>query len=69
MFFIGSNSALVAPVTIGEGAFVGSGSVVTQDVPPDSLALARGRQAVKHGWATEHRAKAAAAKPNKQPRS
>ena len=49
--FIGSNSALVAPVTIGEGAFVGSGSVITDPVPADALALARGRQFVKEGWA------------------
>ena len=53
--FIGSNSALVAPVTIGDGAYVGSGSVITQDVPPDALALARGRQVVKEGWATRLR--------------
>ena len=50
--FIGSNSALVAPVTIGEGAFVGSGSVITADVPADSLALGRGRQVIKEGWAS-----------------
>ena len=49
--FIGSNSALVAPVKIGDGAYVGSGSVITDAVPPDSLALGRGRQAVKEGWA------------------
>lgn len=49
--FIGTNSSLVAPVTIGDGAYIGSGSVVTTDVPPDSLALARGRQTVKEGWA------------------
>jgi bifunctional UDP-N-acetylglucosamine pyrophosphorylase / glucosamine-1-phosphate N-acetyltransferase len=49
--FIGSNSALVAPVKIGEGAYVGSGSVITDDVPPDALAVARGRQVVKEGWA------------------
>lgn len=55
--FIGSNSALVAPVTIAEGAFVGSGSVITEDVPADALALARGRQAVKPGWAAEFRAR------------
>lgn len=53
--FIGSNSALVAPVTIGDGAFVGSGSVITENVPADSLALARGRQAVKAGWAEAFR--------------
>ena len=54
--FIGSNSALVAPVEIGDGAYVGSGSVITANVPPDSLALARGRQIVKEGWATRLRA-------------
>jgi len=54
--FIGSNSALVAPVEIGDGAYVGSGSVITANVPPDSLALARGRQVVKEGWATRLRA-------------
>ncbi|WP_460452070.1 bifunctional UDP-N-acetylglucosamine diphosphorylase/glucosamine-1-phosphate N-acetyltransferase GlmU [Alsobacter sp. SYSU BS001988] len=48
--FIGSNSALVAPVTVGAGAFVGSGSVITDDVPEDALALGRGRQVVKAGW-------------------
>ena len=45
--FIGSNSALVAPVSIGEGAFVGSGSGITEDVPAHALAIARGRQATK----------------------
>ncbi len=54
--FIGSNSALVAPVKIGEGAYVGSGSVITADVPADALALGRGRQVVKEGWATRLRA-------------
>jgi bifunctional UDP-N-acetylglucosamine pyrophosphorylase / glucosamine-1-phosphate N-acetyltransferase len=49
--FIGSNSALVAPVKVGDGAYVGSGSVITRDVPPDALAVARGRQVVKEGWA------------------
>ena len=49
--FIGSNSSLVAPLKIGEGAYIGSGSVITSDVPADALALARGRQVVKEGWA------------------
>jgi bifunctional UDP-N-acetylglucosamine pyrophosphorylase/glucosamine-1-phosphate N-acetyltransferase len=49
--FIGSNSALVAPVKIGDGAYVGSGSVVTKDVPADALAIARGEQTIKEGWA------------------
>jgi bifunctional UDP-N-acetylglucosamine pyrophosphorylase/glucosamine-1-phosphate N-acetyltransferase len=53
--FIGSNSALVAPVKIGDGAYVGSGSVITQDVPADALAVGRGRQAVKPGWAARLR--------------
>jgi bifunctional UDP-N-acetylglucosamine pyrophosphorylase / glucosamine-1-phosphate N-acetyltransferase len=49
--FIGTNSSLVAPVKIGDGAYVGSGSVITADVPADSLAIGRGRQSVKEGWA------------------
>ena len=54
--FIGSNSALVAPVTIGDGAYVGSGSVITDNVNPDSLAIGRGRQYEKEGWAAAFRA-------------
>jgi bifunctional UDP-N-acetylglucosamine pyrophosphorylase/glucosamine-1-phosphate N-acetyltransferase len=54
--FIGSNSALVAPVKIGDGAFVGSGSVVTEDVEANALAIGRGRQVAKSGWATAFRA-------------
>jgi bifunctional UDP-N-acetylglucosamine pyrophosphorylase/glucosamine-1-phosphate N-acetyltransferase len=53
--FIGSNSALVAPVKIGAGAYVGTGSVITDNVPADALALARARQVVKEGWATRLR--------------
>jgi len=53
--FIGSNSALVAPVRVGEGAYVGTGSVVTRDVPPDALAIARSRQVIKEGWASRLR--------------
>ncbi len=56
--FIGSNSSLVAPVKIGAGAYVGSGSVITSDVEPDALAVARGRQVVKSGWAASFRAAA-----------
>jgi bifunctional UDP-N-acetylglucosamine pyrophosphorylase / glucosamine-1-phosphate N-acetyltransferase len=54
--FIGSNSALVAPVKIGDGAYVGSGSVITRNVPADALAVGRGRQEVKEGWASRLRA-------------
>src|SRR5262249_49356358 len=53
--FIGSNSALVAPVKVGDGAYVGSGSVITDDVPPNALALGRGRQVIKENWATRLR--------------
>ena len=49
--FIGSNSALVAPVTVGDNAYVGSGSVITDNVPPGALAIGRGRQVNKTGWA------------------
>jgi bifunctional UDP-N-acetylglucosamine pyrophosphorylase/glucosamine-1-phosphate N-acetyltransferase len=48
--FIGSNAALVAPVRIGDGAYVASGSVITEDVPDGALALGRARQMVKQGW-------------------
>ncbi len=51
--FIGSDSQLVAPVTIHSGAYVAAGSTITEDVPPDSLAIARGRQVNKEGWAAE----------------
>jgi len=64
--FIGSDTTLVAPVTVGDGAIVGAGSVITHDVSPDALALARGRQVEKPGRAKELRAVLAAAK---QPRT
>jgi len=63
--FIGSNSSLVAPVTIGEGAYVGSGSVITRNVEPEALALGRGRQENKLGYATKLRARAEAIKKAK----
>ncbi len=53
--FIGSNSALVAPVTIGDGAYIGSGSVITEPVEAGALAVARGRQQTKPGWAKTFR--------------
>ena len=55
--FIGSNSALVAPVSIGEGAIVGAGSVVTKNVAADELAIARGEQKGFAGWAARFRAR------------
>jgi bifunctional UDP-N-acetylglucosamine pyrophosphorylase/glucosamine-1-phosphate N-acetyltransferase len=55
--FIGSDSALVAPVTVGDGAFTATGSVITEDVEPGALAVARGRQVNKPGWAEAFRLK------------
>jgi len=63
--FIGSNSSLVAPVTIGDGAIIGAGSVVTRDVPAASLAVARGRQSIYEGWASSFRTRRAAEKAAK----
>ncbi len=64
--FIGSDTALVAPVRVGDGAYVGAGSVITENVPADALGLARGRQVNMPGWAaTRRRQMAAAAKPAK----
>jgi bifunctional UDP-N-acetylglucosamine pyrophosphorylase/glucosamine-1-phosphate N-acetyltransferase len=55
--FIGSDATLVAPIRIGKGAYIGAGSCITQDVPADALALGRGRQVTKEGWAAERRAR------------
>ncbi len=52
--FIGTNSSLVAPLTVGEDAYIGAGSVITKDVPPGALALERAPQVIKEGW-TERR--------------
>ena len=60
--FIGSNATLVAPVEIGAGAYVAAGSVITEAVPADALALGRARQAMKPGWAAQRRAKKRAKK-------
>jgi len=59
--FIGSDSALVAPVKIGDGAYVAAGSTITDNVPADALGIARGRQANKPGWASKKRRELAAA--------
>ena len=48
--FIGSDTALVAPVTVGRGATIGAGSTITDDAPPGELTLARGRQVTVKGW-------------------
>jgi bifunctional UDP-N-acetylglucosamine pyrophosphorylase/glucosamine-1-phosphate N-acetyltransferase len=64
--FIGSNTALVAPVSVGAGAYTGSGSVIVENVAPDALAVARGRQAEKPGWAADFRARKLAEKAAKR---
>jgi bifunctional UDP-N-acetylglucosamine pyrophosphorylase / glucosamine-1-phosphate N-acetyltransferase len=51
--FVGSDAILVAPIRIGRGSYIAAGSSLTEDVPPDSLALGRARQTVKEGWARE----------------
>lgn len=55
--FIGCNTNLVAPVTVGEGAYTAAGSTITDDVPADSLAIARAQQVVKKQWAAKRRAR------------
>jgi bifunctional UDP-N-acetylglucosamine pyrophosphorylase/glucosamine-1-phosphate N-acetyltransferase len=57
--FIGSDSTLVAPVRVGKSAYVGAASCITEDVPEDALAVARGRQVVKEGWVRQKRAEPA----------
>jgi bifunctional UDP-N-acetylglucosamine pyrophosphorylase/glucosamine-1-phosphate N-acetyltransferase len=55
--FIGTNSALIAPVSVGENAVVGAGSIVTEDVPADAMAVGRAKQEVRPGAAARYRAK------------
>jgi bifunctional UDP-N-acetylglucosamine pyrophosphorylase/glucosamine-1-phosphate N-acetyltransferase len=66
--FVGSNSSLVAPVTIGNGAYIASGSVITADVPADALAFGRARQEVKPERAKALRERALAIKAAKKAR-
>jgi bifunctional UDP-N-acetylglucosamine pyrophosphorylase/glucosamine-1-phosphate N-acetyltransferase len=68
--FVGSDTALVAPVKVGDGAYIAAGSTITDNVPPDALAIARGRQVNKPGWAAARRQMAAAAKhkPTRKPK-
>jgi bifunctional UDP-N-acetylglucosamine pyrophosphorylase / glucosamine-1-phosphate N-acetyltransferase len=72
--FIGSNSALVAPLRLGDGAYIAAGSTITENVPAEGLGIARGRQSNKPGWAAKKRRELAAAKADskasrKPPRS
>jgi bifunctional UDP-N-acetylglucosamine pyrophosphorylase / glucosamine-1-phosphate N-acetyltransferase len=68
--FIGSDTALVAPVRVGDGAYIGAGSTITENIPADALAIARGRQVNKPGWAAARRREMAAAKrtSNRKPK-
>lgn len=63
--FIGSDTALVAPIRVGDGAYVAAGSTLTENVPAEALAIARGRQANKPGWAAKRRAEIKRAKETK----
>lgn len=60
--FVGSDSILVAPLKIGRGAYIAAASCITEDVPPDALALGRARQTVKEGWAREKKSQKASQK-------
>jgi bifunctional UDP-N-acetylglucosamine pyrophosphorylase/glucosamine-1-phosphate N-acetyltransferase len=62
----GADNMFVAPVTIGDGAYTAAGSVITQDVPPGALAVARSRQRNIEGWVNQHRAGTPAAEAAKQ---
>jgi bifunctional UDP-N-acetylglucosamine pyrophosphorylase/glucosamine-1-phosphate N-acetyltransferase len=66
--FIGSNSALVSPVSIGEGAYVATGSVITDDVPADALVFGRARQVIKENRAKSLREKVATGKKTAKPK-
>lgn len=55
--FVGSDSTLVAPLTVGDGAYIGAGSCITQSVPGDALAVGRSRQVIREGWAVGKRAR------------
>jgi bifunctional UDP-N-acetylglucosamine pyrophosphorylase/glucosamine-1-phosphate N-acetyltransferase len=57
--FVGTNASLVAPLRIGDDAYIGAGSVVTKDVPPGALAVGRAHQVIKEGWAAARRARKA----------
>jgi bifunctional UDP-N-acetylglucosamine pyrophosphorylase/glucosamine-1-phosphate N-acetyltransferase len=65
--FIGSDSALVAPVRVGDGAYIAAGSTITENVPAEGLGIARGRQVNKAGWAAKKRRELAAAEKSRKP--
>jgi bifunctional UDP-N-acetylglucosamine pyrophosphorylase/glucosamine-1-phosphate N-acetyltransferase len=53
--FVGSDATLVAPLKLGKKAYIGAGSTITEDVPPNALAIGRGRQVMKPGWVTKRK--------------
>ena len=53
--FIGCNTALIAPLQVGSGAYIGAGSTITEDVPAQALGIARARQSNKKEWAAKHK--------------
>ena len=61
--FVGSDSTLIAPITLGDNALIAAGSTITEDVPPNALAIARSRQTTKPNWVTTRKPKP----PNKGP--
>jgi bifunctional UDP-N-acetylglucosamine pyrophosphorylase/glucosamine-1-phosphate N-acetyltransferase len=65
--FVGSDSTLVAPVRIGDGAYIAAGSAITENVPAEALGIARGRQAIKKGWAIKKRRELAGADGHGKP--
>jgi bifunctional UDP-N-acetylglucosamine pyrophosphorylase/glucosamine-1-phosphate N-acetyltransferase len=65
--FVGSDSVLVAPVKIGDGAYIAAGSAITENVPPNALGIARSRQSTKPGWAAKKRREMAALTHPKKP--
>lgn len=66
--FVGSDSVLVAPVKIGDGAYIAAGSAITENVPVDALGIARGRQVNKKAWASKKRRESAAAEKTTKPK-
>ena len=61
--FVGTNASLVAPIVVGDGAYIGAGSTITKDIPPDALAVERDQQVAKDGWASRWRARHGAKRP------
>jgi bifunctional UDP-N-acetylglucosamine pyrophosphorylase/glucosamine-1-phosphate N-acetyltransferase len=66
---IGSDTMLVAPLTVGDGAYTAAGSVITEDVPPGAMAVARARQRNVDGWVERRRAGTAAAEAARRARA